>query len=89
MVNDKEIPMGRYKSNDQGLKEKDNMVLGKMISLRGAVLHTFKDKNPANKIALEYRINEGELTIEKEGGGYETANLMVLTGKYFTPLKDE
>ena len=88
MVNDKEVPMGRYKSNDFDLAEKDKMILGTTLSVRGAVLHTFKDKNPANKVSIEYKISGGQLTLEKESSGYETANLMVVDAKYAPPIKE-
>lgn len=78
-LNDKEVVMSRSRSNDYDItKEKQLLIGGSYIAVRGQAIIALKKKSASNKISLEYKVNKGSLTIDKAGGEHETANMQVL-----------
>lgn len=78
-LNDKEVVMSRSRSNDYDIiKDKQNMIGGSYIAIRGQAIIALKKKSASNKISMEYKINKGSLTIDKSGGEHETINLQVM-----------
>lgn len=81
--------MSRSRSNDYDIiKDKQNLIGGSYIAVRGQAIIALKKKSASNKISMEYKINKGSLTIDKAGGEHETINLQVLIS-IPNELKDE
>lgn len=72
--------MSRSRSDDYDIvTDKQLLITGSYVAVRGQALISLKQKSPSNKITLEYKISKGSINIEKESSDHETANLQVIT----------